>query len=437
MSTWIERRAAAVPRALPRISDLEVERGEGATLHTSAGELIDLASGIGVTSLGHGHPEVLAAVAEQVERLQHVCIHVGTYAPYVELCERLNARFPHHRPGGATKSILFNSGAEAVENALKIARQATGRQGVLCYTGAFHGRTLLCMSLTSKVGYKRGCGPFAPEVYRLPYPSPFHRAAGRDEDAFVRDELALLERALHDTVAPEQVAAVVIEVVQGEGGFIPCPPGYLRGLREVCDREGIVLIFDEVQSGFCRTGRWAAYEHAGVAPDLSTWAKAMGSGFPISAVIGEAELMDAASPGTLGGTFGGNPVSCAAALATLEVMEREDLCARARRIGQRIRARLEPLRERSPWVGDVRGLGAMQALELVEERDPARPAAQAAAQVLARCHARGLLVISAGIEGNVIRLLPPLTIEDAQLDAALDVLVHALEELEEGLSPGR
>jgi 4-aminobutyrate aminotransferase/(S)-3-amino-2-methylpropionate transaminase len=421
MSTsLLTRRAAVVSRGVPLATNATVDRGRGARLESGGRSLIDLASGIGVCAAGHCPPSVVAAIEKQARELLHTCIHIATYEPYVALCEKLVAILPH---GDATKAMLVNSGAEAVENAIKIARQATGRSGVVCFTGAFHGRTLLGMSLTSKVGYKAGCGPFAPEVYRLPFPSHYHDGDGLSVDRFVARELHRFEDALSTTVRAADVAAVIIEPVLGEGGFIPAPPGYLAGLRELCDRHGIMLIFDEVQTGFGRTGHLGAYQHYGVTPDLSTWAKALGGGLPIAAVLGRAEVMDAAQPGTIGGTYGGNPVSCAAALATIELIESENLAARALHIGETVRASFEVLKAKCPAVGDVRGLGAMMALELVEHGDPNRPATAAAAQVTEACLGRGVLVLRAGVHGNVVRVLCPLVISDDDLETALDVIV--------------
>jgi 4-aminobutyrate aminotransferase/(S)-3-amino-2-methylpropionate transaminase len=409
---------------VPRLTPLAVDSGSGAWLEDEEGRrILDFATGIGVMGLGHSHPQVVRAIQEQAARLQHVCMHVASYEPYVAVCEALARLVPH---GEHTKVLLVNSGAEAVENAVKIARQATGRPAVLCFTGGFHGRTLLGMSLTSKVGYKRGCGPFAPEVYRLPFPDHRAWASSTDPDAFVDQELRRLDEALVDRVAPEHLAAILIEVVQGEGGIVPCPGRYLRGLRERCDRHGILLILDEIQCGLGRTGRWGAYEHHGVVPDLSTWAKALGGGLPLAAVVGRAEVMDAAAPGTLGGTYGGNPVACAAALATLRVMEEEDLSSRAEAIGTEIRDRLEPLREECALVAEVRGLGAMMAVVLEEDGQPAAEAARAVAD---RCLSDGLLVITAGVTGNAVRLLPPLTISDIALERGLDVLTTAIREV--------
>ena len=421
------RRAAVVPQGVPLATEAVVTAGSGARLTRDDGRsLIDFASGIGVCVAGHCPAPVVEAIQRQAERLMHTCIHVATYEPYVALCERLVSLFPHGPPESATKAMLVNSGAEAVENAVKIARQATQRPGVICFTGAFHGRTLLGMSLTSKVGYKLGCGPFAPEVYRLPFPSPYHDAGGLAVDRFVARELARLRDALHTHVDAENIAAIIIEPILGEGGFIPAPPGYLRGLREICNTHGIVLIFDEVQTGFGRTGRMAAYQHYGVTPDLSTWAKALGGGLPIAAVVGRADVMDAARPGTIGGTYGGNPVACAGALAQLDLIDSQNLCARAVDIGTKIHRCFDGLRAQTKLVGDVRGVGAMVAMELVEDADPLRPATETTQQILRGCLDRGVLLIAAGVHGNVIRVLCPLTIDDADLERGLDVISHEL-----------
>ncbi len=416
----LARRDAVMPRGIPKITPLAVSSAQGATLTTLEGrKVLDFATGIGVALVGHSHPDVVAAVCRQAEALQHTCIHVATYEPYVALCERLVELFPH---GEATKAMLLNSGAEAVENAIKIARQATGRPGVLCYTESFHGRTLLTMSLTSKVGYKMGCGPFAPEVYRLPYPNHYLYGEGLSESDFVERELWRLRRALSTTVPASNLAAILLEVVQGEGGFVPCPLDYLRGLRSLCDEHGILLIVDEVQTGFGRTGRWAAYEHAGITPDLSTWAKALGGGLPVSAVVGRAQVMDGAAPGTLGGTYGGNPVACAAACAAIDVMKREDVCVRAQRIGAVVESRFAELHRELAHVGDVRGLGAMRAIEFSYDRDPRQPAAPIAAKVTRASLEQGLLLLTTGIDGNVVRLLPPLLLDAEELQRGMDIL---------------
>ncbi len=416
----LERRAAVTPRGIPRVTAATAAHARGATVVDLEGtEYIDFAGGIGVMNAGHGQERVIRAIQEQAERLVHTCFHVATYEPYVALCETLTDLLPH---GGRTKALLVNSGAEAVENAVKIARQATDRPAVICFTGAFHGRTLLGMSLTSKVGYKTGCGPFAPEVYRLPFPNHYRDHDGLSVDVFVDRELNRLEATFATTVAANQVAAVIIEPVQGEGGFVVAPAKYLTGLRKICDEHGIVLIFDEVQTGFCRTGRWAAYEHFDVRPTLSTWAKSMGGGLPIAAVIGEADVMDAARPGTIGGTYGGNPVACAAALATIDVMKELNLNARATEIGRQTMERFRALERKCSLVGDVRGLGAMVAMEFVHDGDPHRPAPKVVSEIVRRCFERGLLILSSGVDGNVIRILSPLVIRDEDLKRGLDIL---------------
>ncbi len=409
-SEMLKRRSAAVSPGVGRLNSLVVAEGRGALLIDLEGrEYIDLASGIGVVTVGHSHPKVVAAIREQAGKLQHTCFHVATYEPYVSLCEKLIELFPH---GEETRAMLVNSGAEAVENSIKIARQFTKRPAIISFSEGFHGRTLLATTLTSKVGYKLGCGPYAPEVYKLPYPNHFAYGDGLTEERFVEREIERFRGALISTVAAEQVAAVIIEVVQGEGGFHTAPAGYLRALRAECDTHGIVLIFDEVQSGFCRTGHWAAYQHFEVLPDVSVWAKAMGGGMPVSAVLGRAEVMDGARPGTLGGTYGGNPVACAAALAAIEVMEEEKLCQRAVLLGTTIRQKMEAIQARCSGVLEVRGLGAMLAMEL----------RSGAPSIVARCLERGVLMITAGAHGQVLRLLPPLVITDEHLETALAVL---------------
>ncbi len=424
----VRRRDAVVCPGVSRGSGLTAASAKGAIITDLDGrEYIDFAGGIGVMNIGHSDPAVVAAIAEQAGKLQHTCIHVATYEPYVALCEELASLFSHGRSGEATKVVLVNTGAEAVENSIKIARQATGRDGVICFTGAFHGRTLLCSTLTSKVAYKQGCGPFAPEIYRVPFPRALAGERSLSEAELVERELGRLRAAFKDTVAASDVAAIIIEPVQGEGGFCVAPRGYLQGLRALCDEHGIVLIFDEVQSGFCRTGKWSAYEHSGVIPDLSTWAKSMGGGMVISAVIGSATIMDKVTPGTLGGTYGGNPVSCAAALAAIESMKRLDLNARGAAIGRTIRARFEALRKTTKAVTEVRGLGAMVALELCEDGDELRPATSLVKGVVDACRERGVIVIAAGVHSNVIRVLSPLVITDEQLTRGIDILCEEIE----------
>jgi 4-aminobutyrate aminotransferase/(S)-3-amino-2-methylpropionate transaminase len=416
-----QRRDAVVARGLTRIQPLATAvSARGAIIVDEAGrEVIDFAGGIGVLNVGHCDPAVVEAVRQQAGRVIHTCFHVAVTEPYVALCEKLVALIPH---GGPTKAMLVNSGAEAVENAVKIARQHTGRHAVLCFSEAFHGRTLMALTLTSKTAYKTGCGPFAPEVYRMRYPARHWYGDGLDEPAFVERELRALRAAFATQVSPSDIAAIIIEPVLGEGGFVPCPFDYLHGLRRLCDEHGIVLIVDEVQSGFCRTGRWAAFEHAGIVPDISTWAKSMGGGLPIGAILGKADVMDSARPGTLGGTFGGNPVSCAAALATIGQMERLDLNARAAQIGARVTERFRAIQRRVPGaIADIRGLGGMVAMELAPQPDGSR-SGPLAARILAACFERGVLLVSAGVHSDVIRVLCPLVITDEQLDRGLTIL---------------
>lgn len=417
----IARREAVVPRAVARFAgSVSAASAKGAVIVDEDGrELIDFAGGIGVMNVGHCDETVVKAIQQQAAKLTHGCIHVVTYEPYVALCEKLVKLFPH---GSETRAMLVNSGAEAVENAVKIARQATKRSAVIAFSEGFHGRTLLCTTLTSKTGYKIGCGPFAPEIYRLPFPNHFRFGDGLDTQRFVERELKRLKLTFTSMVRAEDVAAIIIEIVQGEGGFAVAPKAYLEGLRRICDEYRIMLIFDEVQSGFCRTGKWAAYEHFGVRPDLSTWAKSMGGGLPISAVIGDREVMDAALPGTCGGTYGGNPIACAAALATIEVMEKNNLNQRAEQIGHVVSERFKAIQKKCPHVVDVRGLGAMQAIEFGMDGDPDRPASDVVRTVLGRCLERGLLCIPAGATGSVIRILSPLVITDEQLETGLTIL---------------
>ena len=379
---------------------------------------IDFASGIGVVNTGHRHPKVMEAVARQAEAFAHTCFHVGSYESYVRLAERLNALAPGAAP---KKTVFLNSGAEAVENAVKIARYHTKRSAVIAFSGGFHGRTLMAMALTGKVmPYKRGFGPFPAEIYHAEFPQPYRGIS-------TAQALEDLQRLFHGDVDPKSVAAIIIEPVQGEGGFNVAPFDFLRALRQLCDEHGIVMIADEVQSGVGRTGKMFAIEHAGVAPDLITVAKGIGGGFPLSAVIGRADIMDAPHPGGLGGTYGGNPISIAAGNAVLDVIESEELFARAARVGQKIRARLEALAKELPQMGDVRGLGAMLAFELVKDPKTKEPDAELTASIVAHAEKRGLLLLSCGTSANVVRLLSPLTIPDAILEEGLNILGQALK----------
>jgi 4-aminobutyrate aminotransferase / (S)-3-amino-2-methylpropionate transaminase / 5-aminovalerate transaminase len=421
----LSRREQVIPKAIIGSSQLTVARAKGAKFWDADGrEFIDFSGGIGVLNSGHCPPEVVRAITKQAGTLMHSFFNLLNHEPYVLLAEKLGKLLPHG--SGGTKTMFVSTGAEAVENAIKIARQATGRQGIICYTGGFHGRTLMGMSLTSKVGYKTGCGPFAPEIYRLPFPDFYHHGKGLKYDDFVAQELANFRKYLSSVVEPTQVAAVIIEPVQGEGGFYVTPPAYLQGLRDICDEYGILLILDEVQSGFGRTGRWAAYEHYGVIPDISTWAKSMASGFPIAAVMGKAEVMDKARPGTLGGTYAGNPMGCAAALATLEYMEKININRRGEQVGNTIRKAFLQLKKECTAIGEVRGLGAMMAIELVKNGDPNQPDAALTKRLVDACAARGLFLISAGVFGNVIRVLSPLMIDQSTLKKGLDIMREEL-----------
>src|SRR5579863_270084 len=407
------RKAAAVPAGVGS-RGIYVAKAENSELWDVDGRrYIDFAAGIAVLNTGHRHPRVMEAVAQQALAFAHTCFHVAPYESYVRLAERLNAL----APGDFAKKTLFlNSGAEAVENAIKIARYFTKRSAVIAFSGGFHGRTLMTMALTGKVmPYKRGFGPFPAEVYHAEFPQPYR-------DITTEQALADLDRLFHGDIDPKSVAAIVIEPVQGEGGFNVAPFDFLRALRRVCDEHGIVLIADEVQGGIARTGKMFSIEHSGVVPDLIATAKGLGGGFPLSGVTGRAAMMDSAHPGGLGGTYGGNPISIAAAHAVLDVIEAEGLCARASRVGQKIRAHLEALQKEIPAIGDVRGLGAMMAFELVKDAKTKEPDAALTAAILASAEKRGLVLLSCGTEANVVRLLAPLTIPDAILEEGLGLL---------------
>jgi len=414
------RRAAAIPRGVGNSLQVYADRAANGEIWDVEGRrYIDFASGIAVLNTGHLHPRVQGAVAAQLARLSHACFQVTPYENYVALAERLNALAPGPGPW---KTIFLTTGAEAVENAVKIARYHTGRPAVIAFGGGFHGRTLACMSLTGKVQpYKAGFGPMLPDVYHAPFPVEYHGIS-------VAQSLAAIEQLFKADVDPQRVAAIIIEPVQGEGGFYPAPPAFLRALRELCDRHGIVFIADEIQSGFARTGRMFAIEHAGVVPDLITVAKSLAGGVPLSGVIGRADIMDAPPAGGLGGTYAGSPLGCAAGLAVLDVIESEDLCARAERQGTVLRARLEDLRSRWSCIGDVRGLGAMVAMELVRDRRADAPDAELTRALVQAAGRRGLVLLSCGVHGNVIRFLAPLTLPDAQLAEGLAILEAALED---------
>ena len=418
------RRDAATARGAAHLTGLAIDHAQGAVVVDADGNrLLDFAGGIGVLAVGHRPEKVVAALKEQAEKLIHFCAIVGSYEPYVALAERLCEIAPI---AGRRKAVLLNSGAEAVETAVKIARSATGRPAVVAFEGAYHGRTNLTLAMTSKYGlFKKGFGPFAPEIYRVPFPNLYRRPAGMSEEACVEESVAALERAMIAQVDPSAVAAVVIEPVQGEGGFVAVPAPFLRRIRELCDEHDMVMVADEVQSGMGRTGKMFAVEHYGVKPDLITVAKSLGAGMPISAVVGKAELMDAPHPGGLGGTYSGNPLACVAALEAIEMISAPGFLERATDLGRRMRERLERLKDRYPQVGDVRGLGPMQAVEMV--REGKEPAPDLVQQACAEALSRGLVVIRCGLYGNCLRLLPPLDISDEVLDEGFGVLEESFE----------
>jgi 4-aminobutyrate aminotransferase/(S)-3-amino-2-methylpropionate transaminase len=413
------RRRAALPAGLGQTYEVFAERAEGAEIWDVEGKrYIDFAGGIAVLNTGHRHPKIVEAVKAQLDKVHHTCFQVLAYEPYVELAERLCAKAPGPFP---KKAFFQSTGAEAVENAVKIARAATGRQAVIAFGGGFHGRTLLGMALTGKVApYKAGFGPFPAEIYHAEFPNPLHGIS-------VDDALRSLHHLFKYDVEPERVAAIILEPVQGEGGFYVAPFEFARALRELCDRHGIVFIADEVQTGAGRTGTWLACEQWGVAPDLITMAKSMAGGFPIAAVIGKAEIMDKPLPGGLGGTYAGHPLACAAALAVLDVFEEENLLARSRAIGERLRTGLTALMAQHREILDVRGLGAMVAIELFEDGDINRPAVDLTKRLCAQALQRGLVLLSCGLYGNVIRILVPLTASDALLDEGLGIMGEALK----------
>ena len=430
-----ERRATAVTPAAASVHPIYPERAEGTYVWDADGnKYLDWTAGIAVMNLGHSHPKVIEAVKRQAETFQHLCFAVAMHESYVALAEKLGQIAPGPSP---KKAFLVNSGAEAVENAVKIARVATGRQGIVAFSHAFHGRTHMAMSLTAKPNpYKAGFAPRAAEVYRAHYPYAYRNPWGaKDAEETGAKALAALKDQVKYTIGEREVAAFLLEPVAGEGGFIPAPERFLRGLREYASGIGALWIDDEVQAGVGRTGRWWAVDHYGLEPDLLTTAKALASGFPISAVVGKAEIMDKLKPGMLGSTFGGNPTACAAALATLAVIEEEQLLARAGAIGEALMERLGALASRYAELGEVRGLGAMVGLEFVQDQSKA-PNAAAVEQIVAYAREHGLLLLPTGTYGNVIRLLPPLNLSDAELEEGLGVLGAALEHALEGVGVG-
>ena len=416
-----KRRDAAFARGLGNQLPVYVERARNAEIWDVEGRrYVDFAGGIAVLNTGHLHPKVQAAVARQLDAFSHTCLMITPYESAVALAERLNRLAPGPTP---KKSIFVTTGAEAVENCIKIARAHTGRAGVIAFGGGFHGRTFMAMALTGKVApYKAGFGPFPAEVFHAPYPIPYHGVS-------VEQSLAALEHVFKYDIEPARVAAIVIEPVMGEGGFYAAPPEFLLALRKLCDEHGIVLVIDEIQTGFARTGKLFAIEHAGVEPDLMTMAKSLAGGFPLAAVVGKAAIMDSPGPGGLGGTYAGSPIACAAALAVLDVIEEEQLCQRAVVIGDTMVTRLRELARELPCIGDVRGLGAMVAIELVRNRDPHSPDPDLTKALTKRATEKGLVLLSCGLYGNVIRFLVPLTASDAIVREGLDIVAESLREL--------
>ncbi|GAA7758921.1 MAG: 4-aminobutyrate--2-oxoglutarate transaminase [Burkholderiaceae bacterium] len=412
----VRRKDAATPRGVGVMCNFYADRAENSEIWDVEGKrYIDFAAGIAVLNTGHRHPRLVAALQAQLNRFTHTAYQIVPYASYVELAEKINQRAPGR---SARKTAFFTTGAEAVENAVKIARAATGRPGVIAFSGGFHGRTMMGMALTGKVApYKTGFGPFPGEVFHAPYPSALHGVT-------VEDSRRALEHLFKADIDPRRVAAIIFEPVQGEGGFNVAPPEFVRMLRAVCDEHGILLVADEVQTGFGRTGKLFAMEHYDVAPDLTTMAKSLAGGMPLSAVCGRAEIMDAPAPGGLGGTYAGNPLAVASALAVLDVLESENLIARGAALGERLTARLNSLKPRVPQIAEVRGIGAMVAVEF--RRADGSPDAEFTREVQNRALEKGLLLLSCGVYGNVIRFLFPLTIQDAVMNEGLDILADVL-----------
>ncbi|MEE1866101.1 MULTISPECIES: 4-aminobutyrate--2-oxoglutarate transaminase [Pseudomonas] len=417
----MQRRVAAVPRGVGQIHPIFAESAKNATVTDVEGrEFIDFAGGIAVLNTGHVHPKVIAAVEAQLHKLTHTCFQVLAYEPYVELCEKINAKVPGDF---AKKTLLVTTGSEAVENAIKIARAATGRAGVIAFTGAYHGRTMMTLGLTGKVvPYSAGMGLMPGGIFRALYPNELHGVS-------VDDSIASIERIFKNDAEARDIAAIILEPVQGEGGFYVAPKEFMKRLRALCDQHGILLIADEVQTGAGRTGTFFAMEQMGVAPDLTTFAKSIAGGFPLAGVCGKAEYMDAIAPGGLGGTYAGSPIACAAALAVMEVFEEEKLLERSQAVGERLVAGLKKIQDKHPIIGEVRALGSMIAIEVVEKAGTLTPNAAAVASVVAKARDKGLILLSCGTYGNVLRILVPLTSPDEQLDKGLAIIEECFAEL--------
>ena len=425
----VARREAATARGASKLTQVAIEKAEGAAVVDVDGNtLLDFAGGIGVLAVGHCPPNVVEALQKQAADLIHMCAIVGTYEPYVRTAELMNEITPGDF---AKKTVLMNSGAEALETAVNISRAYTGRSAIIVFEGAYHGRTNMTLSMTSKYGlFKKGFGPFAAEIYRLPFPNVYRRPASMTEEQYVDDCIARLDNAFVAQIDPTAVAAIVVETVQGEGGFIVPPKRFLQRIREICTQHGIVYVADEVQCGFGRTGKLFAVEHYGIVPDLITTAKSLAAGMPLSAVTGKAEIMDGPHPGGLGGTYSGNPLACVAAIEAITMIRQPDFLTRANQIGERIRNHLLDLQAEIQLIGDVRGLGAMMLMELVRDRDTKIPAPDETLLLTQECLKRGLIAIRAGLYSNCIRFLPPLNITDEQVDEAMSIIADALRVVE-------
>ena len=419
-AAWQQRKQNAFSRGVGNIFQVFIERAKNAELWDIEGKrYIDFGAGIAVVNTGHSHPQIVAAVQAQVEKFSHTCLTVSPYTSAIELAERLNEVVPIAN----ARSAFFSTGAEAVENAIKIARAKTGRPGIIAFSGGFHGRTNLTMGLTGKVvPYKKGFGPFTPEIYHAPFPAEYLGVSSEDS-------LAALDSLFKNDIEADRVAAIIIEPIQGEGGFYPVPAGFLASLRAVCDQHGIVFIADEIQTGFGRTGKMFACEHDQVEPDIMTLAKGIAGGYVISAVVGKQEIMDAPGPGGLGGTYAGSPVACAAALEVLKIIRQEDLCTRANEVGKRLKQGLRKISDQHPGrIGDIRGRGAMVAMELVHGGDADKPDAELTGLLVQKAATAGLLMIYCGVRGNVIRILAPLTIPFDHLDEGIEILSKTFSE---------
>jgi 4-aminobutyrate aminotransferase/(S)-3-amino-2-methylpropionate transaminase len=425
-SELLQLRNQYVPKGVFQIAPVFIERGKGAlVIDVDGNEYVDFCSGISTLNIGHCNDEVVSVIKEQADKHLHTCFHVLMYESYVNLARKL----ADITPGDFPKQVLLtNSGAEAVENAVKIARRYTGRRGIIAFEHAFHGRTMLAMGLTSQVKYyKYGFGPFDPSILRFPYAYTYRAPSGMSADYYAEYCLKKIRDGLVTYSSPEEIAAIIVEPVLGEGGYIVSPPGFLKGLREICDECKILLIADEIQSGMGRTGKMWAVEHSGVIPDMLLSAKSLGGGMVISATIGRKEVMDSVDIGGIGGTFGGNPLSCVAALKTIEVIENNDLLSRSTRLGNATMLRLNEMKEKYNVIGEVRGLGSMIGIELVKDGTTKEPAAKETAEIKRLCYERGLLIMSCGALHNVLRIMYPLTIDDNQLDAGLDILEDAIK----------